>query len=98
MAARNLVTTLRGRVRARPMDRFDRLPPDLRRWLSQAVLPWSPHSALRLWQRLMRETGGDLAVMLARLDQAEQRLLLRDQPGIWGGARAQAAPGQDARL
>lgn len=88
---RNLVTSLRGRARPRPMERFDRLPPDLRIWLSQAVLPWSPHSALRLWTRLRRETGGDLARMLERLNQAEQRLISRDAPVIWGGPR-QAAP------
>ncbi|MCL4066007.1 DUF6525 family protein [Pseudomonas sp. GX19020] len=83
---RNLVTSLRGRARPRPMERFDRLPPDLRRWLSQAVLPWSPHSALRLWTRLGRETGGDLARMLERLNQAEQRLISRDALVIWGSA------------
>lgn len=83
---RNLVTSLRGRPRPRPMERFDRLPPELRRWLTQAALPWSPHSALRLWTRLQRETGGDLTRMLERLNQAEQRLISRDARAIWGGA------------
>ncbi len=81
---RNLRTSLRGRSRSRPMERYDRLPPELRLWLSRALLPWSPTSAARLWARLWRETGGDLAQVLGRLDLAEQRLLSRDAPGIWG--------------
>lgn len=61
------------------MDHYDRLPPLLRRWLAGAALPWSPQSALRLWRRLHRETGGDTAAMLHRLDQAQARLLTRDR-------------------
>ncbi|WP_198672161.1 DUF6525 family protein [Pseudogemmobacter bohemicus] len=41
----SLVASLRGRPRLRPMERFDRLPPELGRWLTRAALPWSPHSA-----------------------------------------------------
>ena len=81
---RNLRTSLRAKPRPRPMERYDRLPAELRLWLATAALPWSPHSAAKLWARLGRETGGDLAQMLKRLDQAEQRLLSRDAPGIWG--------------
>lgn len=45
MAAR--ITNLRSSLKRRSrqgdaMARFDRLPPDLRRWLAQAALPWSP--------------------------------------------------------
>lgn len=66
------------------MDRFDRLPPALRGWLAQAALPWSPHSAQRLWQRLHRETAGDTEAMLRRMALAEARMLARDIPQIWG--------------
>lgn len=84
--AGNLATTLARRGRGRPMDRYDRLPADLRRWLAAAALPWSAASALRLWTRLQRETGGDTALVLHRLELAEQRMLARDCPRIWGAA------------
>ncbi|WP_313796912.1 DUF6525 family protein [Falsirhodobacter algicola] len=60
------------------MDQFDRLPPEARRWIAAAALPWSAQSVRRLWDRLHRETGGDLATILARLDAAERRMLMRD--------------------
>ncbi len=82
--ARNLATSLGRRHRPRPMERYDRLPPELRRWLARAALPWSPHSVLRLWTRLHRETGGDTALVLQGLDRAERRMLARDAPKIWG--------------
>lgn len=66
------------------MDRYDRLPPELRSWLAAAALPWSPRSVLRLWNRLLREARGDVAAVLARLDRAEQKMLARDCPRIWG--------------
>lgn len=81
---RNLNTSLKGRSRTRPMDRYDRLPPELRTWLATAALPWSPHSVSRLWDRLLREARGDVAAVLARLDRAEQTMLARDCPQIWG--------------
>ncbi|MDS9468490.1 DUF6525 family protein [Paracoccus sp. MBLB3053] len=84
MSARNLATSLRCRGNARPMDRYDRLPAELRRWLANAALPWSAQSVLRVWTRLHRETGGDTDRMIRRMDQAEQRMLMRDQPRIWG--------------
>ena len=42
----NLVTSLRRRRRSCPITQYDRLPPELRHWLAQAALPWSPVSAL----------------------------------------------------
>lgn len=65
------------------MDRYDRLPPELRAWLSRAALPWSPHSAARLWHRLLHEARGDTATALARLDRAERDMLARDCAKIW---------------
>ncbi|MFO7770576.1 MAG: DUF6525 family protein, partial [Roseovarius gahaiensis] len=53
------------------MAEFDRLPPAARRWLAQAVLPWSARSVRRLWGRALRDAGGDEAAALACLDQAE---------------------------
>ena len=52
--ASNLRSNLRKRRRASvPMQEFDELPPALRVWLHQAVLPWSPRSALRIWRRAL---------------------------------------------
>lgn len=82
--AGNLATSLRRKSRARPMDRYDRLPSELRAWLAEAALPWSPHSVSRLWARFLREERGDIPAALARLDRAEQRLLAKDCPQIWG--------------
>lgn len=90
--AGNLTSSLTRRGCARPMDRYDRLPAELRAWLAGAALPWSAASALRLWTRLQRETGGDTALVLRRLAQAEARMLARDCPRIWGAAYPLDAP------
>lgn len=84
MTPRNLATSLKCRSNARPMERYDRLPAELRHWLSKAALPWSAQSTLRLWSRLHRETGGDIDRMTRRLDLAEQKMLMRDRTRIWG--------------
>lgn len=74
-------TTLkRRRRRTDPMRDFDALPPPLRRWLAQAVLPWSPGSCRRIWQRARAE-GAPVSTVLARLDRAEARSLSRDPTG-----------------
>ncbi|MBY6006422.1 hypothetical protein KUV62_21035 [Salipiger bermudensis] len=81
MAARisNLRSSLKRRSRqGDAMARFDRLPPDLRRWLAQAALPWSPRSALRLWQRALARHGGDTDAALAHLGEVERATLRRD--------------------
>ena len=79
---RNLNTSLRRK--AAPMAQFDRLPPELRQWLAQAALPFSAKSALKLWQRSLRDSAGNTAAALAALAQAEARLLARDAARIWG--------------
>ncbi|RQP05640.1 MAG: hypothetical protein D1H97_11315 [Paracoccus sp. BP8] len=79
----NLATSLHRRRRPSPIAQYDRLPPELRRWLAQAALPWSPVSALRLWQKLMAETAGNAEAVCRRLDLIEARMLMRDAPRIW---------------
>ena len=79
-AGRNLRSSLRTRAREAPMAAYDRLPPELRRWLAGAALPWSAASALRLWQRALRDCG-DAQAALARLDRAERATLARDRLG-----------------
>lgn len=86
MTRRNLATSLKRRRRADPMDCYDRLPPDLRLWLSGAKLPWSSCSALKLWNRLAGECAGDPDAIRRRLDRAEARMLARDASRIWGAS------------
>lgn len=88
----NLSTSLRRRNRPGPMERYDRLPSELRRWLAGAALPWSPQSALKLWTRLRRECGADIPAIRRRLDQAERRMLARDAGKVWGADHPAAQP------
>jgi hypothetical protein len=68
---------LRRKRRARdPMAVYDRLPRPLRGWLAGAALPWSPQSALRIWQKC-RAKGLSEAETLAALCAAESRTLAR---------------------
>lgn len=84
MARTNLRTSLRQRQSTRPMDRFDRLPPELRSWLAQAALPWSPRSSLKLWNKCVKKSHGNSAEAVERLRRAEAKLLARDCGLIWG--------------
>ena len=90
--ARNLATSLRRRRRAPAMAGYDRLPPELRRWLAEAALPWSPCSVRRLWARLHRDCAGDTQAIRRHLDAAEARMLARDASKIWGRAYPGAGP------
>ncbi|WP_435170036.1 DUF6525 family protein [Falsirhodobacter sp. 1013] len=80
---RNLCTSLKRRTSVSPMARYDNLPQDLRGWLRDAALPWSASSALRLWQRAMKENACPHHAR-ACLCAAEARLLARDAPRTWG--------------
>lgn len=63
-----------------PMAAFDAMPPPLRHWLSQAVLPWSPASCRRLWAKA-RAQGATTATALMLLDRAEANALKRENRG-----------------
>ncbi|WP_300055283.1 DUF6525 family protein [uncultured Roseobacter sp.] len=72
-------TTLRRKRRSvDPMGQYDNLPAPLRRWLSQAALPWSPTSARRLWDRACAQ-GLCTEDALHLLRQAEVKTLARDR-------------------
>ena len=77
----------RRRRAGNPMAEYDRLPPDLRRWLNGAALPWSPRSALRAWQDAMRQAEGDAGSAAQALSGLEERLLKRDAVNVWGAGR-----------
>jgi hypothetical protein len=43
------INLCRRRRVGNPMHEFDQLPKPLRKWLSKAILPWSPASVRRVW-------------------------------------------------
>lgn len=72
-------TSLRRRRRSNDsMHIFDTLPPPLRRWLSEAILPWSPVSAHRIWKRSLAR-GLSPEDALISLCKAEERTLACDR-------------------
>lgn len=75
-------TSLRRKRRQRDsMATYDALPAPLRHWLSQAVLPWSPISARRIWSK-SRARGLSPEETLKSLCEAEARTLAREQQAI----------------
>ena len=82
---RNLGHTSLKRKRRQndPMRDFDRLPPELRAWLSTAALPWAARSVQRAYDKAIAETS-DTDAALQALDALELRLITRDAESIWG--------------
>lgn len=71
-------SSLRRRRRSRdPMAAYDGLPAPLRRWVSQAALPWSPASVRRVWTKALAK-GLSPEEALSSLSRAEARTLARD--------------------
>ncbi|MEM6739923.1 MAG: DUF6525 family protein [Pseudomonadota bacterium] len=68
----------RRRRRGDPMQVYDALPAPLRRWLSEAALPWSPVSAQRLWHRALAR-GLSVEQALDAISRAEGRMLAKDK-------------------
>lgn len=65
------------RRRENPMREFDRLPPQLRQWVSQAALPWRPRSVKRAFDKALAQTG-DQARALQELNRIEAAQLALD--------------------
>lgn len=59
------------------MHTYDALPAPLRSWLSGAVLPWSPASVQRIWNKSIAR-GLSVEDTLSSLSKAEERTLQRD--------------------
>ena len=75
-------TSLRRRSRpGSAMQSYDALPAPVRRWLSEAALPWSPTSARRVWRRA-KARGLSVDQALTMLTEAEQRMLARDAQSV----------------
>ncbi|MDP5220465.1 DUF6525 family protein [Ruegeria sp. 2205SS24-7] len=71
-------TKLRKRRRTEdPMREFDRLPPVLRNWITQAALPWRPRSVLRAYNKALARTG-DQSRALDELRHLEAAHLAKD--------------------
>ncbi len=60
-----------------PMAAYDRLPRELRAWLAEAVLPWSPRSARRAWEKALARAGGNTVRASEVLSEIEARQLGR---------------------
>lgn len=70
-------TGLKRRARSEdPMEAYDRLPRELRLWMQNAKLPWSPASCRAVWRKT-KARGDDLSQTLASLDRAEAATLAR---------------------
>ena len=85
MSARNRGTTSLKLKRRNedPMREFDRLPADLRLWLTSAKLPWRPRSVRRAFDQAFARTR-DAELALRELDALEARLVAKDGPKVWG--------------
>lgn len=79
MVGRNLGQTKLKKRRRRedPMREYDRLPPILRAWVSQAALPWRPRSVLRAYSNALAQTG-DQSKALDELKRLESAQLAKD--------------------
>jgi hypothetical protein len=77
------------------MAAYDSLPPALRRWLSEARLPWSPASARRAWRRALWKSMGREKGALAMMDRIEQDRLAKD--ALVAERAAAMAPRDEAR-
>ena len=73
-------TNLRRKRRVgNPMREFDKLPKPLRRWLAEAILPWSPVSVKRVWHQSMNK-GLSFEEILNFLDKTEEtKIKMRNQ-------------------
>ena len=56
---------------------FDRLPRQLREWLRNAILPWSPKSVRRVYYKAFSNTG-NIDTALAELERIQKRQLAKD--------------------
>lgn len=84
----------RARWRAgNPMAEHDRLPPDLRRFMIEAALPWSAASILRIWRKELAR-GQSPAAALDRIRRAAAATLRREAALVWGPDHPDARGGQ----
>ena len=81
---KNLNSSLRRKKKHRdPMKCYEELPYELRQWLASALLPWSPRSALKAYEKALQTIGSSEGA-LAELDKKQIRFLEKDCAIIWG--------------
>lgn len=72
-------TNLRLRRRVgHPMQEFDQLPKPLRKWLTEAILPWSTVSVRRVWCKSIRK-GLSFEEALNVLDKSEENTMKKQR-------------------
>ena len=77
----------RKRSQSNPMRDYDRLPPELRVWVSEAILPWRAKSVKRAYDKALSRTGrADLAIQ--ELDRLQDTLVALDAQYVWGATSA----------
>ena len=68
-------TKLKTRRRqSNALREFDCLPRQLREWLRNAVFPWAPSSAKRVYKRAITDTG-DVNFAIAELERLQEHQL-----------------------
>ena len=72
------------RCKGDPLAEFDKLPPELRAWVSNAALPWRPGSVRAAYEKAFAKTG-NARHALEELDRIESRLVAKDASHIWMG-------------
>ena len=60
------------------LKEFDCLPHQLREWLTNATLPWSPRSVKRAYNRAFLNTNNS-SLAIAELERLQERQLDKDQ-------------------
>ena len=72
-------TNLRRRKRVgNSMYEFDQLPKPLRKWLTEAILPWSTVSVRRVWCKSIRK-GLSFEEALNVLDKSEENIMKKQR-------------------
>ncbi|MFA8442644.1 DUF6525 family protein [Yoonia sp.] len=83
-------TTLkRKRCTNNAMHDFDRLPQDLRQWMTRATLPWRAKSVQTAYQKALRKTGCHTCAM-EELDRIQASLIRKDAGKVWGAGHPAA--------
>ncbi len=77
-------SSLRTKTRTEnPMREYDRLPTELRLWLSTAILPWRAKSVRRAFDKALKRTGNKTQA-LKELDRLQRQRILKDTAEVWG--------------
>ena len=79
-----------SRRKENAMREYDKLPADLRIWLSTAMLPWRAKSVRRVYDKALARTG-DAALALKALDELQRKRVAQDVRKVWGEDHPDAA-------